>query len=206
MRLTLLLALLLSACGSDGAREAMTLGDEAMEQLRFGEASAHYSEAIAQDASLADAYVKRGQIRYMERRFEDAVDDLSQALALDPEIGWAWFLRGSSLFSLEQYDRAVDDLARAAAAEELATEDRGRSHRLRAVAFMNTDRYAEAIDALTEAIALRPEIALQFFERGMLHAELGQTEAAAEDLETFLEMDTSESELTAQARRTLEGL
>jgi tetratricopeptide (TPR) repeat protein len=206
MRPLLLLSLLLGACGGNAAHEALTLGHAALAGMRLDEATEHYTEALRHDPSLAEAYLRRGQIRYMAQQHEAAVEDLDRALALDSGLGWASFFRGSSHFALSHFDRALPDLAAAAASTDLPDEDRARAHRMRAIVFMNTDRYAEGADALSASIALRPDLPLAYFERGMLYAELGRREEAIADLEAFLGMDPGENEVTAQARQTLDTL
>lgn len=200
------LLLLLSACGADPAEEALSLGDDALNQFQFGQAVQHYTDAIRLDSSLATAYLHRGQAHWMGRQFGTAIDDLDRALELDPDLGWAHFLRGSSYFALDSLALALPDLQAAAAAEDVPMEDRARAHHMRAVVFMMSDRYSDGIDALSEAIDLRPDLPLFVFERGLLYAEKGRKPEAVADLERFLDADTTASEATALARHKLDSL
>lgn len=205
----LVLALVPLACGPKGlteAEDALARGDSALSRLALPEAAEYYTEALRRDSTLAEAYLKRGQVAWMGRRFEAAIADLDRALALEPGLGWAHFFRGASLFALDRLEEALPDLEAAGASSDLPAEDRARAHRMRAVVYMNTGDYPAGIDALTEAIALQPDHPFHYFERGLLAAEAGRPETAADDLTRFLEMDTTATDATEQARRVLGAL
>jgi tetratricopeptide (TPR) repeat protein len=210
--LPLLVLFVLSACGpepgaaTESATDALARGDAAFEQLQFAPAAREYTTAIALDSTLADAYLMRGKVRWMSQQYGPAVDDLNRALDLDPSLAWAYFFRGSSYFSLDSLTLALTDLQTAAESDELPAEDRARAHRMRAIVFMTTDRYGEGIDALSEAIALRSDLPLYRFERGLLNAAADRPAEAMADLEQFLVMDTTANETTAFARVKLDSL
>lgn len=211
-RLGLALLILFGACGpaqeeaAETASSALARGDAAFQQLQFAEAAEEYSTAIRLDSTLAQAYLMRGQVRWMSQQYGSAVDDLDRALDLDSSLAWAHFFRGSSYFSLDSLALALDDLQTAADAQELPAEDRARAHRMRAIVFMSTDRYGEGIEAMDEAIGLRPDLPLYVFERGLLASAADRPAEAAADLERFLAMDTTANENTAFARAKLDSL
>ena len=204
--LLLLPALALAACRPDPAREALARGDEAFAQMQLVRAGAHYTEAIQQDSTLATAYLKRGQVRWMGRRFAPAIEDLDRAVGLDPDLGLAYFFRGSSLFALDSLDYGLDDLAVAATSSDLPDEDRARAHRMRGIVHMRGGRYPEGIVALDQAIELQPEHSFHYYERGLLHAAAGNTASAVADLEHFVRGDAAATQATLHARRTLDSL
>ncbi|MDX1532157.1 MAG: tetratricopeptide repeat protein [Rhodothermales bacterium] len=202
----LLPSLLLSACGRERAREALAAGNVALNRLELDAASGHYTEALRLDPGLAEAHLKRGQIRWMQRRFEPAIEDLDRALALDPDLGWAHFFRGASLFALDRLEEALPALAFAAASDDLPPADRARAHRMRGIVFMNVERYEDGAEALSAAVALQPRHAIHYFERGLLYAALSRNRDAAADLERFLHLDSTTSTAVAHARHVLDSL
>jgi tetratricopeptide (TPR) repeat protein len=209
--LFLTLLVLLSACGPDRSEateavDALARGDSAFQQLQFAQAADDYSTAIRLDSTLAQAYLKRGQVRWMSQDFGSAIDDLNRALDLDASLAWAYFFRGSSYFSLDSFALALPDLETAGASDDLPGEDRARAHRMRAIAFMLTDRYGEGVDAMSRAITLRSDLPLYRFERGLLNDAADRPAEAAADLERYLAMDTTANGNTAFARTKLDSL
>lgn len=204
----------LAACGSGPSpqEQALSAGNQALSDLQFAQAEEHFTEAIKIDSSLVSAYVGRAQVRYVQQQFDQAVEDLDRGIALDPELDTAYFLRGLSLFATDTPERALPDLERAGFSDTIYLQDRVRSHRMRAVFYMSTLQYANAIDALTEAIALQPDNPALYYERGILHNNVEQAESAIRDLERFLEVqaettaERSDSTMRAQARRTVDSL
>ena len=61
----------------------------------------------------------------------------------------------------------------------------------KALALMGLARNAEALAALNQAIALQPDFAAAFANRGILHDRMGQPENALIDYRTALELDPS---------------
>ncbi len=180
------LLLALAACASDEAGDALRRGDAALGRLRFDEAAEHFTEALEAEPESAAAYLGRGQAYWTSNQFGLAVMDLDRALALHPDLPWAYYFRGSARLQLGRFEEGIADLDRAAQAEGLPVEDRMRAHYLRAVAHMHLEDYGAGVEALTAGIALQPEHAFYYFERGQLHEALGHAEEAVADYERYL--------------------
>ena len=207
-RFALLVLLGLAACAPNGDA-ALQRGDEALGRLQLGEAVEQYTAAIDADGERAAAYLGRGKTYWTMNQFEESVADLDRALVLDPALPWAHYFRGAGRLQLGQFEGGIADLAEAARTEALPLEDRTRAHYLRAVAHMSLEEYDAGIDALTDGIALRPEHAFYYFERGQLYEATGQTDAAVADFERYLALAGPEAgggELVEQARRKLAAL
>ncbi len=204
LALSLLLAAGLAACASDDGSAALWRGDEALGRLRLDEAVEHYTEALDADDERAAAWLGRGKAYWTMNRFEEAVTDLDRALALDPDLPWAHYFRGAGLLQLGRFDEGIADLGEAARTDALPVEDRTRAHYLRAVAHMHLEQYDAGIAALTDGIALRPEHAFYYFERGQLHEALGHTAEAVADFERYLALAGADGgELAQRARHRL---
>ncbi|MEM1042455.1 MAG: tetratricopeptide repeat protein [Bacteroidota bacterium] len=206
LALLLFLAAGLAACASDLVETAVRQGDRAMNRLRYTEAVEHFDRAIAADAERADAFLGRGRAYWAMGQFENAVADLDRAIDLDPGGAWAYYFRGSSRLQLGRFEPGIEDLVEAARTEGLPVEDRRRAHYLRAVAHMHLEQYGAGIEALTESIALRPDFAFYYFERGQLYEMTGQTDAAVADFEQYLSLAEPDTELAEQAQQRLAAL
>jgi tetratricopeptide (TPR) repeat protein len=202
----LALALTVQGCQPDPAEAALQRGTEALNQMQMAAANEHLTEAIRLDSTRAEAYLKRGQVWWMSRGYERAVEDLDRALALDSSLAWGYFLRGSSLFALDSLDAGLGDFERAATSADLPAQDRARAQRMRGIVFMQNADYEAGAEALGAAIALQPDHAFHYYERGLLYAALGASADAVGDLEHFLRADSTGSEAVTHARLTVDSL
>jgi tetratricopeptide (TPR) repeat protein len=117
------------------------------------------------------------------RRFREAERVLSDALIRRPGDASLLAERGALLFDLGQYDKALDALNEALkrdASNELALQMRIMTLRLQ-------ERFQEAGEALTDALARRPLSASLLAERGALLFDLGQYDKAITTLDRVLE-------------------
>lgn len=203
-----------SSCssGPSPSEQALADGNQALAALRLADAEEHFSMVIEVDSTIVEAFIGRGQVRYMSQQYEQAAADLGRALALDPSVDVASFLRGLSLLATDTPERALPDLERAGLSESLDMQDRVRAHRMRAIVFMSMEQFESSIEALTQAIALDPGNGAFYYERGLLKARVGQSKAAAGDLERFLTLQealpvaNADTVAAMQARQTLDSL
>ncbi len=115
----LLIGALLAACARSQvqtnaqASEHYNRGVENQQQGNFDLAIEEYTEAIALDPQLSDAYVNRGIVYYRQGDFYQAIADFDQAIALDPEHADAYYIRGAAYYHKGDDARAFADLERA---------------------------------------------------------------------------------------------
>ena len=209
---SLLVSLLLLVWGAgpvfaqDRAEEAFRKGSEALDELDYTTALAHFDQALALDANHADAYAKRGQLYWMLLQHERAVPDLTRALELDPDRPWAYYFRGVSQMHLRHFDAGLADLTQAVASEALPSEFHVRALHFRGIGYMNLGRYDEAITDISKCIDLEPKQPLYLYERATLHEAVGNPQAAAVDYETYLAFDLPENDRTTAIRDRLAAL
>jgi serine/threonine protein kinase/Tfp pilus assembly protein PilF len=99
-----------------------------------------YSHAIKLDADYAEAYARRGILRFDTRQYEQAVADLTLAIDKQP-TAVAHFYRGQSYLVLRDYIAAFTDFDRAVA---LGPEE-GAYYRMRGVAHEFLGRRVQAV-------------------------------------------------------------
>ena len=204
---TVLLSPLASCQSADreAAQVSLAQGDSAMNRLAYGEAAERYGEATALAPDFAEAYSRQGLALWAAQQFEAAIPVLDRAIELDPDNANAYYYRGSSHLALDRFEESVGDLKAATDLGSLDPEDGRRAHHLRAVAFMNLERYEDAIAAVSSAIEMQPDNAFYYIERARLYDFTGQTDAAIADYEAFLSRD-DEGSLADEARQRLAGL
>ena len=89
------------------AREAWTVGSEHLERGSYAEAAAALSEALALDASMTSAWLRRGQARLAMGELEAAEADLQEAARRDPADPEAPTLLGQLYTASQRYEDCV---------------------------------------------------------------------------------------------------
>lgn len=67
-----------------GCATAYREGERALNQGRYGQAAAHFTQALAEDPERSDALLGLGMAQYKQKLFPDATDTLSRAVAERP--------------------------------------------------------------------------------------------------------------------------
>jgi tetratricopeptide (TPR) repeat protein len=156
------------------------------------DAIADFSRAIALDGNDGDAYAARGRAWMQSQVPAKAIGDLDRALAIaeasgtDPATVAAWRAeRAAARAAAGDFSAALDDLRSVAAAR--GTPD---DHRNLASALASDADWHGARDAYDRAIAASPQ-AQWFGERALVQIELGNDEAAGDDLERCAREDAT---------------
>jgi TolB-like protein/tRNA A-37 threonylcarbamoyl transferase component Bud32 len=152
---------------------AMGRQDEARAELRVAQELDPLNSSISID---------HARTYYRERRYERAIEGFNQVLATEPDAYWALFFRGFAYEQLERYDEAAASLieARRAIGQDQMADDLEEG--------FSEGGYPGLLRALLRYFSN--------FERGqptslaMIHARLGDKEAALGWLEKGYEMRT----------------
>ncbi|MFQ5569907.1 MAG: tetratricopeptide repeat protein [Rhodothermales bacterium] len=195
-----------AGCGQHPAREAVRQGDAAFDAMEFQQALDHYNRALAADSTMAEAYLGRGKIYWLNNQHDLAAPDLDRAIAFRPDLMWAYYYRGVSRMMLRQFEEGIDDLATATASGVLPAEDLARAHRFRGIGLMNLERYEEAVADISSGIAAQPEWPPLYLDRAQLYEALNQPAQALADYETYLSFAREETDRTAALREKLAAL
>jgi len=174
-----------------------------------------------QGASLAAAYVSRGN-RYDDKGdYDRAIVDYTEAIRLHPKLDYAFFRRGWDNARKNEYDRAIADssqairlnsrseaalLVRAYSNVRKGDYDRGiadysaalslnpknaGAFRSRADAYLRKRDFDRAIADYTNAIKLLPEDAIAYNNRGHAYQEKGDLERATADYNEAIRLDST---------------
>jgi len=177
--------------------------------------------------SLADDFVRRGDMLLDAKRFKDAHAQFLSAIASDPEGAWAHCrmgvccaMQGRNAEAIEYGSKAVSLMpdwadahyqlawiynqigekyqAEKAARNAIACEPRfSEAFVLLAWTFLDRHRLEEALEAVGHAIALQPEDADAFNVRGIASLQLGKLDDAEQALMQSLRLQPENA--TAQA-------
>lgn len=207
LALLLLFLVPLAGCGGPSeAQRALEAGNSAFNEGNLPTAREQYDHALALDSTLAEAYVNRGIIYRTQNNHRAAVADFDRGLALDPNQPLAHYHRGASRMMMQNFEGGVDDMASALATDALHQEDKLRAHRFRSIGLMNLERYTEAIDDLTQVIALQPTMAINYFDRGQLFEATDKPDQAIADYERALERLAANEPLYTKVQDRLTAL
>jgi tetratricopeptide (TPR) repeat protein len=130
-----------SRSGDAAVDRLMVEGVEQMQQARFAEAIAVFSEVIRRAPAFAEGWNKRATVRYLAGDYQRSLADCEEVMKRNPQHFGALSGYGQIYFRLEQYDKAIAYWRRALAvnpnmtgveiniqgAEELLKEKRGKT-------------------------------------------------------------------------------
>jgi len=127
--------------GDAAVDRLMAEGIEQMQQARFAEAIAVFSEVIRRAPAFAEGWNKRATVHYLAGDYQRSLADCQEVMKRNPQHFGALSGYGQIYFRLEQYDKAIEYWRRALAvnpnmvgveiniqgAEELLKEKRGKT-------------------------------------------------------------------------------
>ena len=90
-----------------GAEECKARGNAAFKDGRYGEAVAHFSDAIAADGSNAVLFSNRSGALASLGRYADSLEDAERAVALRPDWAKGYSRKAAALYGLGRYADAV---------------------------------------------------------------------------------------------------
>jgi len=179
------------------AAVAVALGRLLEQEKKYAESESVLRKAA--EAAPADPRVplQLGETLLRQRRTEDAdaafrraTDLATAAVAAQPTAAQRHLVRGTALSRLRRYDEAMEALGKA---RELDGGSAATLYQMGATrAFQQ--RWAEAVDLLTQTLAKEPGTALAYYYRGLAHEKLGRKDLMVLDLDRFVKAAASAPE------------
>lgn len=107
----LFIAVIICSLSSVGqtAEDFFKEGEAKSKQRNFSAAIDDYTKAIAKDAKMWNAYVKRAFCYGLTEQYDKAVEDYTVAIAAEPEKIYSYQSRGSAHYKLGHYPEALAD-------------------------------------------------------------------------------------------------
>ena len=151
--------------------------DDPDEARRHFESIDYYTSYISTHNPRAIDYFARGMDYMTVRNFPAATADFTRATELNPEFALAWMLRGLAMFREYQNPTATDENithrlesgSLSPAPAEMPASIDGRS------------RLAAIVDCFDRVAELVPDMAVNYYNRGIIRLELGDYSEALSD-------------------------
>jgi serine/threonine protein kinase/tetratricopeptide (TPR) repeat protein len=164
----------------------------------FGRARAAVARALELDPGLPEARAVLAHLKVAcDYDWAGAEKEYKRAIELNPNSGVAYDSYGLMLAALERYDEAIQVQERAHELDPVA-------HRMDiATTFLRAGRYEEALRAITECLAVDPNLALAHATAGWAHLLNGMPEQGVASLQRAVAISPDSSLYLAQLGQAL---
>ena len=175
------------------AQAAYDQGMQLMQEGKYPEALSQFNTAIRIEGSFPEAYIAKGDALKMMEDYSGAGVAYSRALEMDVNSAAAYNGRGECYMEMTppDYNMAVNDFANA------LNLDRGNAKALSNLGHVLVAAGQDpgnSVMRLDEALAINPNDARAWRDRGMAHAQLQEFDKALEDLKKAVEVDSKDHE------------
>jgi tetratricopeptide (TPR) repeat protein len=161
-------------------------GDYYYRQKEYDKARADFKAALKINPDFTRAYRNLGKVERDCGRMSAAIEALTRAITLSPNKADAYIVRGNMYQSTGAYDKALAD------AEKALSLEKNHSAYLNLSAVLNNlGRYRESLTASEQAIALSPDNAESWYNRGNTYRELSKTDSALICFNRAIELDAT---------------
>ena len=149
----------------------------------------HYTEAIALNPLLAQAYCGRGGAYLSNGDYDRAILDFDRALEIEEDHSCAYANRGQVWLGQEHYDMAIEDLTQAIKLNvSFDNETSSQAHFHRGTAYLLKGDYDSAVSDFNIVIeyALPPGEAVAYERRGNVYLAKRDLDQAIQDFNTAI--------------------
>ena len=170
---------------------SQNMADIRRSQGRFAESIKWYRRVLDIDPEFAKAHAGMGRALYYLERYEQAGESLAQAVSLRPDAMpiSTFHLLAEALREQQRYEEAIERYRNVLDVDP----EHGPAHAGMGYALLSSKRHREAVESLARSISLEPDAsdaADRHVALGRAFMGLGRTEAAAENMERALEIDS----------------
>jgi TonB family protein len=144
--------------------------------------------SIAEHPDVPKLHDQLGHAYEDNRQFDEALKAYQRAVALKPDYAEAQVAIGDLQMKLNRYKEALDAYHQAVLLD-LTPEAKAIAYRSMALIYYRSDRFAEAIEPLKQAIALAPQGSL-YLNLGLTYLKLGDKALAMKQYEMLKESDS----------------
>ena len=158
--------------------ELIELGNAMSERTFYASAVKAFEAAYRLNPDSPEVFLLRGIAYNKLGEYKLAIADFNQVLRMIPEQDEAFYERGSAFGNLNSVNQARDDFSRAI---NINPED-PRYFNARGFSYATTGKYEEALGDYDKAVLLDPTFGIVYANRAVVHAIVGNDEAADKDL------------------------
>jgi type IV pilus assembly protein PilF len=180
--------LVLSACGFKEARIKRERGAASHYQFGIGfladkppdvlRAHIEFQKATELDSRNREAHYALGHVRFLLRKYRDGITSFKRALSIDPGYSEAHNYLGRVYAAQGEFDLAIASYEAALKNPKYLTPEA--PYWNLALVFMRQKRYRYAVQALNNALLMKPGTVSLHNLLGKAHSRMGQTEKAIE--------------------------
>jgi tetratricopeptide (TPR) repeat protein len=185
------------------ARAHLERGRALIAQGQLEQAIAELDRAIELDPDEVEVYVTRGFAYIALGQFERGIADYDTAIELESDNPILYNDRGFAYAELGKYERAVADYDKAIELDP-DYDNVDYAYNNRGFAYGSLGKYEQAFSDFERAIALNPDNAWVYYNRALIHIDMGQSTDAIPDLELSLQLENPP--LDPKRRAKAEGL
>ncbi|WP_293130282.1 tetratricopeptide repeat protein [Microcoleus sp. bin38.metabat.b11b12b14.051] len=171
------------------AKELLAQGSAKAQQGDKTGAIADYTQAIALNASDAETFYKRANVRYDTGAIEPAIQDYTEAIKVNPSHTKAIYNRGLAHRELGDKRGAVEDFTQVL---RLNPSD-GEAYYQRGLAYYDLGDFRTAIEDYTQAIRLNPNDATAYSNRGLARSASGDKTGAMADFTQAIQISPKQA-------------
>ncbi|HET6722736.1 MAG TPA: tetratricopeptide repeat protein [Chitinophagaceae bacterium] len=153
-----------------------TLGKNLMDTRDVNAALASLNKAIELDPRMSDAYFIRGNLYYGQGNYQAALSDYRKAVEINPKYAEALYNLGVCYNTLGNFTEGMNALTSA-----INIRPNEYMYQSRATAFFNLNRYQDAINDYTKALAINPQLGETLFNRGVSYYRIQEQAKACDD-------------------------
>ena len=153
---------------------------------KYEEAIADFTRAIELDEKYVWAVAERGQTYRMIGKYEKSLADFTQAIELDDKPTQVFARRAETYRSMGRYKEALIDASHAIELDDKYSF----AYQVRGQTYGQLSKLREALDNFTRSLELYPESIFVLSRRAAIFLAKGDTNAAHEDLDKALSLET----------------
>ncbi len=189
------------------AGDHLERGRALIAQGQLERAIAEFDRAIELDPGDVEVYATRGFAYIALGQIEQGIADYDTAIELESENPILYNDRGFAYAELGKYERAVADYDKAIELDP-DYDNVDYAYNNRGFAYGSLGKYEQAFSDFERAIALNPDNAWVYYNRALIHIDMGQSTNAIPDLELSLQLENPplDPKRRAKAEELLEQL
>jgi len=200
--MTIIMMIVLSSCGGNVSPETDSSAQSA---------DTTTGDAIANESS-PEALFKMGNDYYQAGQLTEAVTAYRKAVELKSDYDAAWANLGAAYYAQQDLEQAEEAYLKAI---DLSPKDADVIYNLGAIYLQQSlstgapdqQKVNKALEQINRAVELNPDLAQPYYGLGVANQLLGNSEAAIEAFEKFLEIDDGSDPIaTSNATKILQSL
>ena len=158
--------------------ELIALGNVNMGRTFYASAAKAFEAAYRLNPDSPEVFLLRGIAYNRLGEYKLAIADFNQVIRMTPGQDEAFYERGSAFGNLNNVNKARADFS---SAININSED-PRYFNARGFSYASVGKYEEALDDYDKAVFLDPSLGIVYANRAIVHAIVGDDEAADRDL------------------------